>query len=459
MQNNNWLDFLKLRASFGLTGRDNVTAWQWMQTYGTDADKGAIFGTNPGDNTGSHISMNKNNAAINPDAHWDKSYKMNIGVDWNVLRNRLGFNIDYWRQWDREMLIAFGGSNVPGTVGNQSAALNWGEMDSWGVEFSASWRDKINKDWSYRIQLNTGYSDNKVRLMEWPTGASAYTQQQKNGRTDTGLWGMECIGMFREFNDIKKFATDYLYQGKDEKGNDVYGTYMGLLGDPAKHQIMPGMLIYKDVGSQDDNGNHLNTPDKKISAEDDQVQLAKFKSNPYGITANLGFEWKSLSFSAQLSASWGGYATYSTSITKISTGELEFMNMPAFWTVDNMFVFDPIYDGPTGYSMSGNMLVPQNRSGWLPNLAFSDVNGVTSSFWKYSTAQVGLSRVTIAYSLPKKWMTAIGIQSCRINVTAQNVVNFINPYPEKFMSATTGNGTYYSYPRLRKITLGLNICF
>lgn len=44
-KNVTWIDYLKLRASFGLTGRDNTTAWQWLQTYGTDKDKGPVFGT------------------------------------------------------------------------------------------------------------------------------------------------------------------------------------------------------------------------------------------------------------------------------------------------------------------------------------------------------------------------------------------------------------------------------
>ena len=444
MQNASWLDFLKLRASFGLTGRDNITAWQWMQTYGTDADKGAIFGTANDQHTGNRITMSSQNSAINPDVHWDKSYKMNVGIDWNVLRNRLGFGIDFWRQWDREMLITLQGAEVPGTVGSGSAPQNIGEMDAWGVEFSVSWRDKINSDMSYRVSLNTGYSDNSVRYMEWATGASAYMGILPGGRTDTGLWGMECIGMFQTPLQIQEYFDTYL-----KKDDGTYGTYMGNTLD----QMRPGMLMYKDVGSHDENNNHVNKPDHMVSAEDDMVRMAKFKSNPYGVTANLGFDWKSFSVTAQLSASWGGYATYNNSYTSITTSELEYMSLPSFWTVDNMFVYEAIKDA------AGRTTVERNREGYYPNLAFAGVNKVASTFWKYSTAQVSLSRLTIAYSLPKKWMNAIGIQSCRINVTGQNLVNFINPYPDKFMNATTGNSSYYYYPRLRKITLGLNITF
>ena len=194
MRNIKWLDFLKVRASFGLTGRDNISAWQWMTTYNIAADKGAIFGENS--IAGSHITAN-NGARINRDVHWDKSYKGNLGFDFSVLNSRLGFNIDAYYVWDREMLLAFNGT-IPTTVGTSGAPQNYGKMDSWGSEISITWRDKIGKDFKYKVQLNTGFSDNKVLLMEWPT-SNYYKAISEGSRTDRGSWGMQCIGMFRSF--------------------------------------------------------------------------------------------------------------------------------------------------------------------------------------------------------------------------------------------------------------------
>ena len=85
-----------------------------------------------------------------------------------MLKNRLGFNIDAYYVWDRDMLLEFNGT-IPQTVGTGSAPINYGKMDSWGSEISITWRDKIGKDFKYKVQLNTGFSDNKVLLMEWPT--------------------------------------------------------------------------------------------------------------------------------------------------------------------------------------------------------------------------------------------------------------------------------------------------
>ena len=440
MQNTTWLDFLKLRASFGLTGRDNLPAWQWAPMYTVDGYRGAIFGTSAGDAASSRITLNKNIANINADAHWDKSYKMNVGIDWNVLNNRLGFNIDYYYQWDRDMLLPFKG-NIPGTTGNQSASINYGELDSWGVEFTASWRDKINKDMSYRIQLSTGYTDNKVLVRPWAYDDSFMFGVQPGGRTDSGTWGMECIGMFRNYQDIQKYFDTYL---KNDDG--TYGTYMGMIKD----NVRPGMLIYKDVrGAYNGDGTYNPTPDHNVDAKADQVLLAG-RSNPYGFTLNLGYEWKGLSVTAQFSANWGGYSFISGNMIKTTVSDMQYLSMPSFWDPDNMYVYQNIEDG------DGNVVVAKNQDGYYPNLAYSSVNSVTSSFWRISGARARLNRLTVAYTLPKKWTNAIGIGSCRINVTGQNLWDIYNPLPDGFMDTMS---SYGSYPVLRKITIGLNINF
>ena len=430
-----WVDFLKVRASVGMTGRDNLTAWQWKRAYAMDKDKGAIFGDSPTDPAGNRVALNKNIAAINPDAHWDESYKANIGIDFNILNNRLGFVIEGYKQWDREMLMPYKAS-IPGTLGNQSAYQNYGEMNSWGIEFSANWRDQIGKDFKYRIGINTGYSDNEVLVKDWDLNADdAYKQLQPGGRTDLGAWGMQCVGMFRTFQDIEEYF-------------EVNGLtkYMGM----TKDEVRPGMLMYKDVrGPKDANGVY-GGPDGQVDSTYDQVRLSN-RSNPYGLTANLSAEWKGISLTAQISASWGGYSFVPSSAINVSKAELEYTNMPSFWNVDNMFSYQDVYDA------AGNVVVAENRNGHYPNLAYSNVNAIQSSFWRISGTRVRLNRLTLAYSLPKKWLQPIGISAVRVNVTGQNICDFYNPYPDNFIDPMAGG--YGSYPTLRKFTVGLNVTF
>ena len=430
-----WVDFLKIRASWGLTGRDNLAAWQWMQIYAQDANRGVIFGPGSSTDSSNRITINKNNSAVNEDVHWDKSYKTNIGLDFQVLNRRLAVTVDYYKERNREMLLNLN-QEIPTTIGTQSASTNLGEMNSWGWEFSFTWRDKIGKDFKYRIGLNTGFRDNEVLLMDWEK-EYIYRQIRPGSRTDIGTWGMQCIGMFRSFQDIEEYFQKYNIT-----------SYMGM----TKDKVRPGMLIYKDVrGAYDATTGTYAGPDGVVDQANDQVCLSN-RSNPYGMTLNLHADWKGISLTAQLGASWGGYTTLpAAAIGVASSANIEYYNMPSFWNPDNMYAYQDVYDG------SGNLIVKQNREAQYPNLAYQSVNAVASSFWRISAASVRLSRLTLAYQLPKEWFKSIGIKNVRINITGQNLINFYNPYPEKFTSPMAG--TYGAYPTLRKWDIGLNVSF
>ena len=426
------IDFLKLRGSFGLTGRDNTDPWMWIQTYSTDKDKGAIFGTGSSNEAGSHITLNKGNSSINRDAHWDKAYKGNLGIDINLLDSRLAINFDAYYEWNRDMLM-ISSATIPGTVGTVSAPTNYGKMDSWGYELSLTWRDKIGKDFKYKVGINTGYRDNKVLLMPWEDD-EAYRQIRRGDRTDRGAWGMQCIGMFRSFQEIYEYFEKYNIT-----------SYMGNTLD----DMRPGMLIYKDIrGAYNKETGTYDGPDGIVKEEDDKVQLSH-RGNPYGFTANLSAEWKGLAITAQLGASWGGYRFVDSNALNPGN-KFEYTNMPSFWNPDNMFVYEDIYDA------SGNLLMKANRNGNLPNLKYADVNSVQSSFWRVSDTRVTLNRLTLAYSLPKSWLKPFGIDGVRLNVTGQNLLSFYNPNPDNYIDTMC---SYGSYPRLRKWTVGVNVSF
>jgi len=101
--------------------------------------------------------------------------------------------------------------------------------------------------------------------------------------------------------------------------------------------------------------------------------------------------------------------------------------------------------------------VKQNREAQYPNLAYQSVNAVASNFWRISQASVRLSRITLAYTLPKEWFKSVGIKNVRINITGQNLINFYNPYPESFTNPMAG--TFGNYPNLRKWDVGVNLSF
>ena len=424
------IDFLKIRGSFGILGKDNVNAWLWTQLYTRNPDKGPIFGTNSSTNTSATIRMPKQ--GVNPDVHWDKTYKTNFGIDMAFLKNRMSANLDFYYDMGREMFASHQGTSYyPNTVGIQPAPENFGEVDTYGVELSLGWKDKIGKDMSYWVKLTTGYNDNKIRETGWKA-AYDFDKLVRNERSDRGLWGYECIGMFRSYQEINEYFDKYSIT-----------KYLG----NTKENVHPGMLIYKDVRGQYDESTGTFGPADGIVDEQDYIKISHRASNPYGGTLNFGFSYKDFSISAQFGASWGAYSLVPTTMRKESYSE--YSNVSAMWK--DMFVYEDIYDA------NNIVTVAQNRNAKYPNIRYSSVNGAPSTFWKVSVATVQLRNMTVAYALPKEWLRIIGISSCRFNLTCQNVFNFLNPYPEGAWASWAGSYGYY--PNLRKFTLGVNVSF
>jgi TonB-linked SusC/RagA family outer membrane protein len=447
--NVSFVDFLKVRGSYGMLGRDNIAAWFWMQSYGSEAIKGPIFGTDPNLSTGPHFQMK--DIAFNRNAHWDKSYKSNVGLDMNFLANRLSATIDGYYNRNRESFMNIGGEQgFLGTAGTQAAPYNYGETNDYGMEFSLRWRDRIGKDFKYSVGVNTTWNDNKI--IKYPFASlkdRGLDGVEPNQRSDRGLWGYECIGMFRSYQEIAEYFAE-----------NKLTTYDGL----ALENVHPGTLIYRDLrGSRKDDGTYYAKgdaadPNKNRVDNSDYVKISERTSNIYGFTMNLSAEYKGVSISTQLSANWGSYIMMPGSTIGISNpvassvspsyNAMQYTNLPSFWA-GNMFVYQNVLDG------KGEVVAEQNRDAKYPNLRFG-TNSKPSTFWKVNAANIFLRNLTVAYSLPKAWVQKVGIEACRLNLTGQNLFDFYNPYPDKFMSRNSG---YNTYPTLRRFTLGVNVSF
>lgn len=433
-----FINHLKIRGSFGLLGRDNIAAWAWLRTYNLNPDKGPIFGTGTKIPSGSHIGMPDTD--INPDAKWDKSYKSNLGFDYSVLKNRLSGTIEGYYEWNRDIFATRTGKQVPSTVGAQAAAENFAKINVYGLEVSLKWSDKIGKDFKYSVGVNTGYSDNRVKKRYWEQKIGL-DEVHPGQRSDTGQWGYVCLGMFRSYQDIEEYFDKYKIT-----------QYMGY----TKDQVRPGMLIYKDVRSKQNSDGTFNDAPDGIVDEDDRVKISH-RGNPWGLTMNLRAEWKGISFSAQISGSWGGYdfvpkyARSISSLTSTASGAqvLEYVNLPSFWA-NNMFLYENVVDA------NGTIIAAANRDAKYPNLQYG-INSVESTFWKVSGTRITLRNITLAYTVPNKISNKFGASNLRFNLTAQNLLSLYNPYPDNFIDPLSG--AYGKYPNLRKITLGVNVSF
>ncbi len=425
-----WVDFLKIRASWGLMGRDNIRAWLWAQLYNRDLAKGAVFG-NKGTDNPVNVGVVIPKADVNSDVHWDKTYKTNFGIDARFLNSRLSVNFNYYFDRGRELFaVRTGTADFPTTVGTQATPENYGKINSWGWELNVGWRDKIGKDINYWVKLSTGFSDNEILATNFQA-IPDLDDPVYGERADRGLWGYQCIGMFRSQQEIEEYFDKY---GITE--------YCGL----KKEAVYPGMLIYKDVRGANNGNGTWEGPDGKVD-ENDRVRLSEYSSNPYGMTINFGGSYKSFSLTAQIGASWGAKAIIQTDFRQAASN-YEYENMPSSFS--DMFNYQDIYDA------NGNITVPRNIYASMPNMRYG-LNEYASTFWMVDATTVTLRNISVAWTLPKAWVNKVGISNARLNLTVQNALNFYNPYPDK--SWASWGGTYTRYPNLRKITLGVNVSF
>jgi len=429
---NQFVNHLKLRASFGVMGRDNVTAWRWLQLYTYGQNRSAIFGTNVQQESGRHFALPEK-SGTNPDIHWDTNYKTNFGVEAQGFNGRLSMDFDAYYDMGREMFDFPSSATLPGTVGIYPAPENYAELDMWGLESVVGWRQRFNKDMYLSARVGLSYSDNKV-LKFFEPKQTRFQDRVVGERTDRGTWGLSSIGMFKSYQEIEEYFAHYNITN-----------YLGL----TKQQVQPGMLIYEDVrGAKDAEGN-FTAPDGIINTEDDIVKISNRSSNPYSANANLNFVWKEFSINATFQASWGSYTLMPSSLRGESFGDLQTTNINGMWS--DMFVYDDYFDA------DGNQLVWSNRGGSLPNIRYSSINSQSSTYWRISGTEILLRNITLAWTFPKDFVKRLGMSNIRLNCTVQNAFSFFNPIPNNAWNDFAGS--YGKYPACRKYNLGLNVTF
>ena len=429
------IDYAKLRASYGIMGRDNVEAWRWLQLYAYNPNRSAIFGTDITKESSRAFQLPEKNGT-NRDLHWDKNIKTNIGLDLRMLDNRLSISLDAYYDKGREMFAVPNANYMPGTAGTYPAPENFSEMDMWGTEAIVGWRQRINKDMYISARLGISYADNKVNKIYWDVNPKL-DSMVKGERADRGLWGLSCLGMFRTYQEIEEYFQKYHITN-----------YLGLTQD----QVHPGMLIYEDVrGPKDENGNWTG-PDGVIKAgtEGDAVKISNRSSNPYSTNLNLNFVWKSFSLNATFQGEWGAY-TMMPAMYRESFGSMETTNVSKMW--NDMFIYEDVLDA------QGRVIAAANPNGRWPNFGYTSgsVNSQASTFWRMSAAEFLLRNVSLAYTVPKNLVRSIGLNNIRINVTVQNALSLYNACPDGYWNNFAGS--YGSYPVTRKITCGVNVTF
>lgn len=245
---------LKLRASWGQLGNQQISDYLSISTYGEGW--AYMFGN-------SIASGYQETVMGNPLITWETATNWNAGFDFSLFDNRLNASFDWYKKITDDILLSL---EAPSTLGITPSMQNAGSVENKGWEISLNWRDQIGKNFSYNIGFNLADVKNKVTDLHGYKSPSSNLTVRLEGEPLDALFGWETLGICQNEEQYEKYK-------------DVMKTYNENWGI--------GDLIIKDRNK-----------DNAITADDKTVIGNQIPRFTYGI--NLGFSYKKFDFSCFL---------------------------------------------------------------------------------------------------------------------------------------------------------------
>lgn len=391
---------LKIRASIGRLGNQNLSSTYFPylaaissnDAYGYWFDKTFVPGV---------AQVQLANSLIT----WEKSKQLDLGLDFDLLNNRLNGSFDFYYRKIEDMIQQF---PVPEFVAMSSPWINGGSMRNQGWEFSIGWNDRVG-DVSYYVKANISDVRNKILDLygnEYKSGSTITTV----GQPISSYFGYVAEGYFNSYDEIN---------AKDDEGNYLYAVY----GDRAN--VRPGFIRYRD---KDKNG---------VINQDDREVIGEHRPH-YEFGLQLGLDWKGIDFSALIQGVGKNDVYYSGGGAK------------------------PLVGNATIYEHQLDTWTPENTDAQYP-LLLQDPNGslsnnLFSSFWVKSGAYARLKNVTVGYTLPRKWTRKATIERVRFYLSCQNLLTIRgSKFYDGFDPETSAGAS--CYPINRTYLFGVNLEF
>lgn len=403
-----FIDYFKLRASWGQMGNDQVyfdsrlQEFQYLETY--KYAYGYIIDNE--DQKGLEISR-----FPNTNITWEVANNTNVGIELRTFKNRLYLEADYFYN-RRSKILWRRNASVPQTAGLTLPAENIGKVDNTGFDFKIEWSDRIGKDIFYRISGTGMYAKNKIKYWDEASGAPEW--QKSTGHSfprdindpSTGLFYI-FDGVFKDWDEINNTANRPNYDGiTSDKG------------------LQPGDMKFKDI-----DGDGLITPDDRVRF--DRNQEPKWT---YGL--NAFFQWKDF----DLSFLFQGAADAWTKVY-FDSGEIGNYHISIYnnhWSVDN-----PTDKHPRVHA--------RGKYYW------DSGTGANNTYWMRKTNYLRLKNLEIGYSIPKHILNKTNFLSyARIYLNGSNLVTFTNfDYFDPEGTSNAGN----FIPPAKIINIGCSVTF
>ena len=403
----NTVNFLKLRASYGVLGNQNVSSYQYQTTYFNYA---SAYGFN------NNIVGGAGATQSNPNLTWEKAATFNIGADVSFFDSKLTGSFEYFNKVTRDILQS--PYNVPLIFGATPADQNVAKVRTSGWEAQITYNLKTR---GVTQSFSANIADNKNKLLQLSGGQTEniYNQDvfqlvRRVGQPVTQYYGYETNGFFQNQADINNSPK-------------VAGAV-----------VAPGDLKFKDL-----NG------DGVIDAKDKTTLGNPFPRYTFGFTYTLAVA----GFDLQIFLQGVGERT------EFLRGELVepyhynygatlYEHMTDFWTPANP---------DARYPRLANIGSPSNTYNWRTG----------SDLYRYNAAYVRLKNLNIGYTIPKKITQKIGMERLRVSLIGQNILTlskltFMDPETSEFNNnvdpnSASNSARQYLLPKF--YGAGLNITF
>ena len=404
-----WIDDLKIRASWGQTGNqeiDNLARYTlYVSNYGVNENGGQSYGTSydiAGTNGGSTLASGfKRNQIGNDNIKWETTTQTDLGFDFAFFRNTLYGNFDWYFKKTKDILVNMPGIAVMGEGSSQW--INAGEMENRGFEFNIGYRNQTHFGLKYDVTANISSYRNKITAL--PTTVAA------NG-TFGGNGVKSVIG--HPMGAQVGYVADGIFKSQEEIDNHATQEGAGL-----------GRIRWKDL-----------TGDGKITEADQTWIYNPVPDFTYGF--NIYLEYKNFDFTAFFQGVQG--------VDIISDLKKE----TDIWAGLNI-----------GFLNKGKRLLDAwsatNPDSNVPALSLSDNNNEkrVSSYWVENGSYLKLRTIQFGYNFPRTITSKLAMQRLRMYVSAQNLFTIKS---SSFTGVDPENPNY-GYPIPLNITFGLNVTF
>lgn len=354
-------DFLKLRASWGMLGNDNVPANDINIAGTSGVDSSAVFGDTLVDGMGAQTVYQNY-------LKWEVVTETNVGADFALFGSRLSGELDWYRRVTDRVVF-----HAPIATGGGVATLlaNNGRVLNTGVEFSLKWADTVGEGFSYNVGMNATFNHNEVLALE---GRDNIPGGYVNGVASTLTQVGYPIGAFWGYK------VDGVFQSKKDSIAE---------GVPVQSSTGAGYFRYHDYAGAEDGG-----PDGKIS-EDDRVYLGS--PVPWLMLGlNLGFSWKGLDFSMVMNANIGNKIFNAKRLNKqvFPAGNYDYDFYIHAWSKDQP---SDTYPSPKALT-SG--LMAQSNSFWIEDGSMFRIQNVQAGYTFRNVFGGGSIRVYLSAQRP-----------------------------------------------------------